>query len=54
MSTLYYLPLRHDALAKYILKAIIANKESSLRYKNSGLYFFLCLIKFVRLIHDSN
>ena len=29
MSTLYYLPLCHDALAKYILKANIANKESS-------------------------
>ena len=28
MSTLYYLHLCHDALAKYILKAIIANKES--------------------------
>ena len=25
MSTQYYLPLRHDALAKYTLKAIIKN-----------------------------
>ena len=25
-----------------------------LRYKNSGLYYGLCLIKFFRLIHDSN
>ena len=32
MSTRYYLPLRHDALAKYILKAIITKNHPNERY----------------------
>ena len=33
MSTRYYLPLCHDALAKYILKAIITKNHPNERFK---------------------
>ena len=34
MSTRYYLPFRHDALAKDILKAIITKNHPNERYRN--------------------
>ena len=34
MSTRYYLPLRHDALAKYFLKAIITKNHPNERYRD--------------------
>ena len=40
MSTQYYLPLRHDALAKYILKAIIKNHPNE-RYCDLNEYEFV-------------
>ena len=38
MSTRYHLPLRHDALAKYILQAIITKNHLSERYRNLNEY----------------
>ena len=35
MSARYYLPLRHDALAKYVLKAVIRKKHPEHQYCNS-------------------
>ena len=41
MSTRYYIPLRHDALAKYILKAIITKNHPNERYRNLNEYEFV-------------
>ena len=41
MSTRYYIPLRHDALAKYILKAIITKNHRNERYRNLNEYEFV-------------
>ena len=41
MSTRYYLPLRHDALAKYILKAIITKNHPNDRYRDLNEYEFV-------------
>ena len=35
MSARYYLPLRHDALAKYVLRAIIIKNHSEHQYHHS-------------------
>ena len=35
MSARYYLPLRHDALAKYVLRAIIIMNHPELQYRHS-------------------
>ena len=41
MSTRYYLPLRHDALAKYILKAFITMNHPHERYRDLNEYEFV-------------
>ena len=41
MSTRYYLPLRHDALAKCILKAVITKNHPNERYRDSNEYEFV-------------
>ena len=41
MSTWYYLPLHHDALAKYILKAIITQNHPNERYCDLNEYKFV-------------
>ena len=41
MSTRYYLPLRHNALVKYILKAIITRNHSNGRYRNLNEHEFV-------------
>ena len=48
MSTRYYLPLHHDALAKYTLKAIIAKNHPNERYRHLNKY------KFVKKIRDNS
>lgn len=35
MSTRYYLPLRRDALAKYLLKAVIMKNYPDMKYRES-------------------
>ena len=41
MSTRYYLPLWHDALAKYIFKAIITKNHPNQRYRDLNEYEFI-------------
>ena len=41
MSTRYYLPLRHDALAKYILKVIITKNHPNENYRDLNEYEFV-------------
>ena len=41
MSTRYYFSLRHDALAKYILNAIIAKIHPNERYRDLNEYEFV-------------
>ena len=41
MSTRHYLPLRHDALAKYILKVIITKNHPNERYSDLTEYEFV-------------
>ena len=38
MSTWYYLSLRHDALAKHILKVIIKKNHTNERYRDLNEY----------------
>ena len=41
MSTRYYLPLRHDALAKYVLKAVIMKNHPDMKYRESTEYEYV-------------
>jgi hypothetical protein len=36
MSARYYLPLRHDAVAKYLLKVIIQNNHAEMKHQNKN------------------
>ena len=45
MSARYYLPLRHDALAKYILKAIITKNHPNERHRDLNKYGFVKKIR---------
>ena len=42
MSARYYLPLRHDALVKYVLKAVIMKSHPDMKYRDGILveYFY--------------
>ena len=53
ISTRYYLPLRHDALAKYIVKAIIIKNHPNKRYRDLNDYDTACKVTLsgVFLVH---
>ena len=41
MSARYYLPLRQDALAKYVLKAVIMKNHPDMKYRESTKYEYV-------------